>query len=121
MELTPIQATRLWYRCGIKLSQLENLLDESRSASTAAGSASLEGEGGCEVKINNGQQETHVTLGDFLNLISRIVAEYEGVPKLQEGDDDRENENHEASSNAIHQSNNRIDREYFQVSFSLLN
>jgi len=90
MQLNSVQATRLWYRCGFKLSHLKSLLDASRSAPTAAATGDEEGDG---IKTNNGQQEPHITLCNFLDLITRIIAEDEGMPKSGEGDDDDDENN----------------------------
>jgi hypothetical protein len=51
MHLTRVEASRLWYRCGMKLSSLETLLQEKSPPSNV-------------LRVN-----------DFLNLVQRVIRE----------------------------------------------
>lgn len=53
MHLTRVEASRLWYRCGMKLSSLETLLQEKSPSSNV-------------LRIN-----------DFLNLVKKVIQEDE--------------------------------------------
>eukprot|EP00521_Asterionellopsis_glacialis_P007185 CAMPEP_0195289262 /NCGR_PEP_ID=MMETSP0707-20130614/5611_1 /TAXON_ID=33640 /ORGANISM="Asterionellopsis glacialis, Strain CCMP134" /LENGTH=3115 /DNA_ID=CAMNT_0040349249 /DNA_START=115 /DNA_END=9462 /DNA_ORIENTATION=+ len=60
MSLDPVAAFRLWYRCGMKLSTIQDLLEKKMAGGH-----------------NKGYSALSITLDDFLNLITQIVGEEE--------------------------------------------
>jgi len=67
-HLTSVQASRLWYRCGIKLSHLRSLLDASQLSSK-------------EAKDGQIITEPYISVDDFIDIISSIIAKDECIPK----------------------------------------